>query len=57
VAVSDGQLTFTPSRRQGSGQNRSLQQSDALLPVPTDNPQLAAGSEVEIILLRLPDMA
>lgn len=55
VAVVDGQLTFTPSQRQGSGQNRSLQHGDALLPVPTDNPEFAAGSEVDIILLRQPE--
>lgn len=54
-AVTDnGCLTFIPSQRQASGQNRSLQEGNALLPMPIGGPDLAEGSEVEIILLRLP---
>lgn len=54
VRVHEGYLSFFPSSRQGSGQNRSLQGSNALLPVAIDAPAFAAGSEIDIILLRLP---
>ena len=54
VGVDDGQLTFFPSQRQASGQNRSMQDGDALLPMPISGPDLAAGDVAEIILLRLP---
>lgn len=50
----EGRYRFTPSARQGSGQNRSIQGSQALLPVAADSPALAPGSEVEVLLLRLP---
>ncbi len=46
--------SFTPSTRQGSGQNRSLQGACALLPVPADSPELEAGQEIEVLLMRLP---
>lgn len=49
-----GRFAFTPSPRQGSGQNRSLQGAQALLPVPGGYPPLAAGEEVEVMLVRLP---
>lgn len=49
-----GELHFFPSQRQGSGQTRSLQDVQALLPVPSGSPDLAAGDRVEIMLLRLP---
>jgi molybdopterin molybdotransferase len=49
-----GYLEFTPSARQGSGQNRSLQGVQALLPVAGGHPGLAAGAEVEVMLVRLP---
>ncbi len=49
-----GELHFVPSKRQGSGQTRSLQNVQALLPVPEGSPDLAAGERVEILLLRLP---
>lgn len=49
-----GQYVFLPSPRQGSGQNRSLQGAQALLPVAGESPGLAAGTEVEVMLLRLP---
>ncbi len=50
----DGQYQFIPAPTQGSGQNRCMQQSTALLPVPADSPGLAAGAIVKVILLRLP---
>ena len=50
----EGNYLFTPSGRQGSGQNRSIQGARALLPVPGDSPHIAAGSQVEVMLLRLP---
>jgi molybdopterin molybdotransferase len=49
-----GRYLFTPSSRQGSGQNRSIQGSQALLPVAGGSPPLAAGAEAEVLLLRLP---
>jgi len=49
-----GRFTFTPSSRQGSGQNRSLQGAQALLPVPGGAGPLTAGEEVEVLLVRLP---
>jgi len=49
-----GELLFVPSQRQGSGQTRSLQNVQALLPVPSGSPALEAGDRVEIMLLRLP---
>lgn len=49
-----GSYFFTPSERQGSGQTRSIQGSMALLPVPRASKEIPAGSEVEILLLRLP---
>jgi molybdopterin molybdotransferase len=50
----NGLYFFHPSSRQGSGQNRSIQGAQALLPVPGGSEGLAAGSEVEVLLLRLP---
>jgi molybdopterin molybdotransferase len=50
----EGRYLFTPSARQGSGQNRSIQGAQALLPVPGGSPEIAAGTEMEILLLRLP---
>lgn len=50
-----GGYQFTPSNRQGSGQNRSLQGACALLPVPADAPDLQAGEEVEVLMIRLPE--
>lgn len=49
-----GRFEFVPSSRQGSGQNRSLQAVQALLPVPDGHAGLAAGAEVEVMLVRLP---
>jgi molybdopterin molybdotransferase len=50
----EGSFEFAPSPRQGSGQNRSLQGVQALLPVPGGDPGLVAGAEVEVMLVRLP---
>ncbi|MBE0597559.1 MAG: molybdopterin molybdenumtransferase MoeA, partial [Desulfuromonadales bacterium] len=50
----DGRYHFLPSGRQGSGQNRSIQGSRALLPVAGGSPPIPAGQEVEVLLLRLP---
>jgi molybdopterin molybdotransferase len=52
-----GRYLYTPSRSQGSGQNRSLQGAQALLPVAADSPDLPAGQEVEVMLLYLPNGA
>lgn len=49
-----GRYRFHLNASQGSGQNRSLPRSQALLPVPAGETGLAAGSEVEVLLLRLP---
>jgi len=50
----DGHYLFHPSNRQSSGQNRSIQGSQALLPVAVGSSDLTAGEEVEVLLLRLP---
>lgn len=50
----DGYL-LTPSGRQGSGQNRSLQGACALIPVAVNAPEQKTGDEVEVLLMRLPD--
>lgn len=52
LSINAGLLSFIPFQRQGSGQNRSLQAAQALLPVAIGSPDLAAGDEVDIILLR-----
>lgn len=50
----EGSYLFTPSARQGSGQNRGIQGAQALLPVPGGSPDIAAGTKLEVLLLRLP---
>jgi len=54
IEEQDGRYRFIPSPAQGSGQNRSMQHSSALLPVPAGSPGLAAGESVRVLLLRLP---
>lgn len=54
VEESQGHYRFTPSSRQGSGQMRGLQGAQALLPLAAEGPDLAAGSEVELLLIYLP---
>jgi molybdopterin molybdotransferase len=51
-----GSYIFLPSGRQGSGQNRSVQGAAALLPVAAGSEALAAGEEVQVLLLRWPGM-
>lgn len=50
-----GRYLFTPTPKQGSGQNRSLPGAQALLPVSPGIPDLAAGEEVEVMLIYLPE--
>ncbi|MDX2479972.1 MAG: molybdopterin molybdotransferase MoeA [Desulfuromusa sp.] len=54
LQIVNGHMEIIPLLRQGSGQNRSMQKAQALLPVPIGCPGLNAGDEVEVILLRLP---
>jgi len=54
LRIAAGNLEVLPLYRQGSGQNRSMQKAQALLPVPIDSPGFKAGDDVEVILLRLP---
>ncbi len=54
LATHGERYRFFPTGRQGSGQNRSIQGAQALLPVPGGSGELAAGAEVEVLLLRLP---
>ncbi|WP_305043985.1 molybdopterin molybdotransferase MoeA [Geoalkalibacter sp.] len=49
-----GRYLFTPASRQSSGQNRGMQQAQALLAVPAHSPDLHRGDEVEVMLLYLP---
>ena len=49
-----GRYYFTPSGNQNSSQNSGMQGSQALLPVAGGSPGLAAGCEVDVLLLRLP---
>jgi molybdopterin molybdotransferase len=55
VAMEQGRLLFHPSGQQGSGQNRSLQGAQALLPVAAGSPDLSPGAEVEILLIHPPE--
>ncbi len=54
LQVEEGEICFLPSTRQGSGQNRSIHGSQALLPVAIGSPDLVAGDYAEVIMLRLP---
>jgi molybdopterin molybdotransferase len=54
LEIGNGSFSFSSAQYQGSGQNRSLQGAQALLPLPAHSPNLPAGSEVEILLLRMP---
>jgi molybdopterin molybdotransferase len=54
LAAEEDHYLFTPSPRQGSGQNRAMQGARALLPIPGGSDELPAGREVEVLLLRLP---
>ena len=54
LELCNGAFCFTAAQHQGSGQNRSLQGAQALLPLAAHGPNLTAGSEAEILLLRMP---
>ncbi len=54
LLINDGEITFQPNHRGSSGQNRSLHDVQALLPVPIESNGFAAGEMVEVIMLRLP---
>ena len=54
LEIGNGTFSFSSAQYQGSGQNRSLQGAQALLPVAAHSPDLPAGSEAEILLLRMP---
>lgn len=54
LEICNGSFCFTSAHYQGSGQNRSLQGAQALLPIAENSPDLPSGSEVEILLLRMP---
>jgi molybdopterin molybdotransferase len=49
-----GSLRFHPAVRQVSGQNRSFQGAMALLPMPSETVELPAGTDISVIVLRLP---
>jgi len=55
LKIVSGNLKFHPVKRRESSQLHDLLGAHALLPVAIDSPTLAAGSEVEVILLNLPD--
>ncbi len=50
----NGRYVFAPSPRQGSGQNRSIQGAQALLPVAAGSSGVSSGDQVDVLLLRLP---
>ena len=50
----DGKYLFKPAERQNSGHHRSFQGAMALMPIPSGAKGLPAGSEVSVIVLRLP---
>ena len=49
-----GRYHFTPSLHQGSNRNRAVQSASALLSVQAGIGTIAAGTEVDILVLRLP---
>lgn len=49
-----GRYSFTPNLHQGSNRNRAVQSASALLSVPAGAETIAAGTEVEVLVLRLP---
>jgi molybdopterin molybdotransferase len=55
LTIVDGALQFHPAKRRKSGQLYDLLHAHALLPLASDSPELLVGSEVEVILLRMPD--
>ena len=55
LEIDSGNLQFYPAKHRSPGQLHDLLGAHALLPVAIGSPALPAGSEVEVILLRLPD--
>ena len=55
IELRAGRPFFEPSFRQGSGQHRSTQGAQALLSVEPASPGLAAGSEADVFVIRLPE--
>lgn len=55
LTIVDGALQFHPAKRRKSSQLYDLLKAHALLPLASDSPELLVGSEVEVILLRMPD--
>jgi molybdopterin molybdotransferase len=49
-----GRYGFTPSRHQGSNRNRAVQSASALLSVPAGAGTIRSGTEVDVMVLRLP---
>ena len=54
LGIVAGKLNFYPTRHRKSGLLHDLPGAEALLPVAEESPGLAPGSEVEIMMLRLP---
>lgn len=54
LKIVSGTLQFHPAKGKKSGQLHDLITAHALLPMPSDSPDLPAGDEIEVILLRLP---
>ncbi len=54
IEIRAGRPFFEPSFHQGSGQHRSTQGAQALLSIEIASPELTAGSEVDVFVLRLP---
>lgn len=49
-----GRYRFTPCQHQGSNRNRAVQSASALLSVKAGTGTISAGSEVDVMVLRLP---
>ena len=49
-----GRYYFTPSKQQGSNRNRAVQSASALLSVKAGTGTIAAGTDVDLLVLRLP---
>lgn len=54
LSEQSGRYHFTPSQNQGSNRNRSVQSASALLSVQAGIGIITAGTEVELLVLRLP---
>ncbi len=54
IETAAGYYSFSPNRHQGSNRNRAVQSAAALLSVPVGSGTISAGSEVAVMVLRLP---